>query len=183
MAKKKSFFWSNFWGETGRNSGKWASNKLFGISGWATPKRIILNSDDMRKKTSGDDFLEDEIQTESRQNVKQDRNYLYKKATDLKFENDDIKEICENIDELLLGAHQAIQDQISVNIFKVKIRSGINRLYRLGETDMADFYSSELKKLTGSVVLERIGRFVLIVIVFAGLVFFAFFYKSPFSLF
>lgn len=44
----KSRFWGNFWGETGRNSGKWVSNKVFGNSGWATPKRHIFNTDSKR---------------------------------------------------------------------------------------------------------------------------------------
>jgi hypothetical protein len=29
-------FWSSFWRETGKNTGKWASNKIFG-RGWSTP--------------------------------------------------------------------------------------------------------------------------------------------------
>lgn len=38
-------FWGNFWGEAGRNSGKWVSNKVFGPTGWATPKRHILSNE------------------------------------------------------------------------------------------------------------------------------------------
>lgn len=41
----KNSFWGNFWGETGRNSGKWVSNKLFGPAGWATPRRHIFNNE------------------------------------------------------------------------------------------------------------------------------------------
>jgi hypothetical protein len=45
MAKKSSF-WRNFWGETGRNTGKWMSNKVFGNTGWATPRRHLLGAND-----------------------------------------------------------------------------------------------------------------------------------------
>lgn len=41
-------FWGNFFGETGRNSGKWVSNKVFGPTGWATPKRHIFSNDNRR---------------------------------------------------------------------------------------------------------------------------------------
>lgn len=58
MSRNNSF-WSNFWGETGRNSGKWVSNKVFGLAGWATPKRHIFNNEikiaeNAARKTSDD---------------------------------------------------------------------------------------------------------------------------------
>lgn len=43
---KRNRFWGNFWGETGRNSGKWMTNKVFGPAGWATliyPKKTDDN--------------------------------------------------------------------------------------------------------------------------------------------
>jgi hypothetical protein len=55
-------FWRNFWGETGRNSGKWVSNKVFGDAGWATPRRHIFSNDSGKiqkiAKKALDDFPE-----------------------------------------------------------------------------------------------------------------------------
>lgn len=42
---KKSTFFQSFWREAGRNTGKWASNKIFGPTGWATPRRHIIDRD------------------------------------------------------------------------------------------------------------------------------------------
>ncbi len=175
MARRSSF-WRNFWGETGRNSGKWMSNKVFGDEGWATPKRVILRSEGSGKSDKDDDFLDEGDELPSVK-TKLDKKYLYLKATELKFDSNDIAEISTSLDELLLGARQALQDQSSVDIFKVKIRSGITRLKRLGEIDLADFYSSELKRLNRSVILKKISIFILAIIVFSGLIFVAFFYK------
>lgn len=58
----KNRFWGNFWGETGRNSGKWVSNKVFGPAGWATPRRHIFNNEmkiaEKAAMKSMDDFSE-----------------------------------------------------------------------------------------------------------------------------
>lgn len=35
-------FWGSFWRETGKNTGKWASNKIFG-KGWSTPYSHDVN--------------------------------------------------------------------------------------------------------------------------------------------
>jgi len=40
--RKKNTFFSSFWRETGKNTGKWASNKIFGDTGWSTPRRHII---------------------------------------------------------------------------------------------------------------------------------------------
>jgi hypothetical protein len=44
--RKKNTFFSSFWRETGKNTGKWASNKVFGNTGWATPRRHVIERGD-----------------------------------------------------------------------------------------------------------------------------------------
>ena len=171
-------FFKSFWRETGKNTGKWASNKVFG-SGWSTPFRHIVQSD-----TPTAEGLEQLAENLSNRRINEpsgppvDRKYLYKKASELQFDGHELDEICKNMDELLLGAHQAVQDQSSVDIFTIKIRSGIHRLLRMGETDLAAFYTSELEKLNKSVFWKKVGFFLLMVLVFGGLIFFAFFMRA-----
>lgn len=54
MARKSSF-WNAFKRETGKNTGKWASNKIFG-TGWSTPYKNDLSI----TNSSADDALDDE---------------------------------------------------------------------------------------------------------------------------
>jgi hypothetical protein len=59
-------FWRNFWGETGRNSGKWASNKVFGDKGWATPRRHIFSNDTARIEKENKKTLDDLSESQNR---------------------------------------------------------------------------------------------------------------------
>lgn len=58
--RRKSTFWTNFWRETGKNTGKWTSNKVFGNSGWSTPRRHIFDNDssNSNSKSQKSSFLE-----------------------------------------------------------------------------------------------------------------------------
>jgi hypothetical protein len=174
-------FWSNFLRETGRNTGKWASNKIFGDTGWATPKRHILHGSDGKKRTSRsvEDSSNDEESSLATQLYVQDqlrsKRELKEKATQIQIDSDDVNVICTSIDELLTGARIAQQNHSSESIFTSKIRAGIMRLHRLGETEMADFYRSELNKVLFTKAMRKMGQLILAVLVFGGLIFFAFF--------
>lgn len=43
-------FWKSFTREVGKNTGKWASNKIFGNTGWATPRRHIIEVEERKKQ-------------------------------------------------------------------------------------------------------------------------------------
>jgi hypothetical protein len=45
-------FWGSFWRETGKNTGKWASNKVFG-RGWSTPHSHDVNLNHSGSNLSG----------------------------------------------------------------------------------------------------------------------------------
>lgn len=46
-------FWGSFWRETGKNTGKWASNKIFG-RGWSTPYSHDVNINNTPNSPSND---------------------------------------------------------------------------------------------------------------------------------
>lgn len=182
---KKSRFWGNFWGETGRNTGKWASNKVFGPTGWATPRRHILHNE-KGGKTSGksqssssssssstneDQDMASELFLNDHYKNRQD---LQNKADSIRFDSNDVDVICTNIDELLTGARSAQQNNLSEGVFIPKIRAGIMRLQRLREHELAAFYKGELNQVLRVKWLEKLKYFLIMVVVFGGLIFFAF---------
>ncbi|MDD2197865.1 MAG: hypothetical protein PHW91_11840 [Bacteroidales bacterium] len=44
-------FGKSFSQELGKNTGKWASNKIFGNTGWATPRRHVIEVEQRKKAT------------------------------------------------------------------------------------------------------------------------------------
>jgi len=159
---KKSRFWGNFWGETGRNTGKWASNKVFGPSGWATPRRHIFDSDSTGKSRSSSN------RTSSSGNSSDDWDEaridrLMGTANDISFSGSSVDSICNSLDDLLTSARKANkyagENKLSGSIFQTKINAGIMRLRRLGERELADFYQSEFKKVKYSTFLTKGGPY------------------------
>ncbi|NBX79092.1 MAG: hypothetical protein EBQ94_01740, partial [Flavobacteriales bacterium] len=101
---KKSRFWGGFWGETGRNSGKWLSNKIFGQTGWATPKRLIFDNDtgnsesnSSNENSSDTDAEWDELRI----------NNLLEVAHEISFNDSNVESICSSLDNLLTAARKA----------------------------------------------------------------------------
>jgi len=170
---KRSSFWGSFWRETGKNTGKWTSNKIFG-SGWSTPyKHIVEKSSD---ETSGSRIKSSPSSSHDKENLSgHHANFLFEKADEIDFNSNHANEITQKLDDLLQGAHQAIQNQSSVSIFTAKIRSGIQRLRRLGDHDSAVFYQKELNRIHRSYYLKIVGLIIISIIVFGALAFFAFF--------
>lgn len=162
---KKSRFWGSFWGETGRNSGKWVSNKLFGPSGWATPKRLIFdndisNSETISSKENNSDAEDewDEIRI----------NNLLEVAHEITFNDSDVDSICSSLDNLLTAARKANKyaqnNKLSSDIFQSKINAGIMRLRRLSEKELADFYQLEFQKVKRSTLWKKAAPFVFILV-------------------
>lgn len=173
----KSRFWGNFWGETGRNSGKWISNKMFGNAGWATPRRHIFGdgSGDEKKirnrsstssssasasrslsydTTKSQELIETHrIALEEKElnfkHVNQEK--ILEMAKNIKFNASDLESICSTLDDLILGATKTNNfmktTSFNDNIFVHKIKAGIVRLNRLEEYEMAEFYTLQLKGL------------------------------------
>lgn len=175
---RKSRYWGNFWGETGRNTGKWLSNKVFGETGWATPRRHIMHNEGnkSRSKSRQSNSVSDSSD-ESDVYLKEhyrNENMLKQKASGITFNSDDVNEICVNLDQLITGANMAHESQTSVGMFTSKIRSGILRLRRLGEHELADFYQKELNR-TGRKQIKRTILLILTgIVTFGGLIYFAF---------
>ena len=158
---KKSRFWGGFWGETGRNSGKWLSNKIFGPTGWATPKRLIFDNDtgnsesnSSNENSSDTDAEWDELRI----------NNLLEVAHEISFNDSNVESICSSLDNLLTAARKANKyaqsNKLSSDIFQTKINAGIMRLRRLSEKELADFYQLELQKVKRSTLWKKATPFV-----------------------
>jgi hypothetical protein len=170
MSRKKSNFWGSFWRETGHNTGKWASNKIFGPTGWATPRRHIFDSDN---STSANKRITRSSQPSTYSHVQHDwseeriDSILYM-ANEISFNSNDVDEICVKLDDLLTGARTAKKYIHSKNmcneVFVSKIKSGIMRLRRNQEDELADFYTKELKSVTRSANWSKAAPWIFIVI-------------------
>jgi len=144
---KSNRFWGGFWRETGKNTGKWASNKVFG-DGWSTPFRTRISRDEPSFEEIEAVVSRTQAPRGGMSKRMSDPDYLFDKAEEVQFNSSEINDITNKLNELLLGAHKAIEDGTSVQIFRTKIRSGIQRLKRLGETETARFYESEYSKIS-----------------------------------
>jgi hypothetical protein len=158
-------FFKSFWRETGKNTGKWASNKVFG-DGWSTPFRTRISRDEPSIEEIEAVVSRTQAPRGGMSKRMSDPDYLFDKAEDVQFNSSEINDITNKLDELLLGAHKAIEDGTSVQIFRTKIRSGIQRLKRLGEIDTAHFYESEYGKISRGVMMGRL----FIVFIFVALI-------------
>ena len=176
MSANKSRFWGNFWGETGRNTGKWASNKLFGSRGWSTPRMHLFDNQENKTRELQKELIEE--QTEDYITIEKHKTLknLNKQANEINYTSNEVDDIIKNLDQLLTSARQAQQNDSSENIFTTKIRSGIMRLKRIGEIEMAVFYENELKKIQLTKIGNRLLFGLFIVLIFGGLLFFAFVY-------
>jgi hypothetical protein len=161
MSRKKSNFWGSFWQETGRNTGKFTSNKIFGPTGWATPRRHIFDSDNSssgsrRKSISSiDETYDSSSKSDSTYDWKDERvENIIDMANKISFNSNDVNNICNNLDDLLTGASTANKfinsHKMCNKIFVSKIKSGIMRLRRIQEHELADFYTQELKSVIRS---------------------------------
>jgi hypothetical protein len=158
-------FFKSFWRETGKNTGKWASNKVFG-DGWSTPFRTRISRDEPSIEEIEAVVSRTQAPRGGMSKRMSDPDYLFDKAEEFQFNSSEINDITNKLDELLLGAHKAIEDGTSVQIFRTKIRSGIQRLKRLGETETARFYESEYSKISRGVMMGRL----FIVFIFVALI-------------
>jgi len=178
MAKKSSF-WSNFWGETGRNTGKWVSNKVFGNTGWATPRRH-LHGDGKNTKYNNDSIFNVNLAKGKNGNIYDFDLDLNKKVehdwgqarienilemvSEIDFNTNNVDENCTKLDDLFVGLYKAMELEVSIDMFLVKIRSGIARLRRAGAGEIADFYLSELKILNKKKNRKIWGIIILVII-------------------
>lgn len=167
---KKSRFWGNFWGETGRNTGKWASNKVFGPTGWATPRRHIFdgdNSTSSTKRTRRSSVNNSSSETEHDwSEARVDR--IIEMANEISFNSNNIDEICTKLDDLLTGAQTANKlihsNNMCNKVFVSKIKAGIMRLRRNQEYELASFYSQELKSVTRSANWSKAAPWIVVIV-------------------
>lgn len=162
-------FWTNFWRETGRNTGKWVSNKVFGNSGWATPRRHYINFEHEGikgafnlKPGSDDEFMRSvqwELQRLEEMGKRED---MIEEVSKIQFTNNPEK-IAFDLEKLLviLGKLK-LGDNLRHSVI-VKIEAGIKRLILLKQHEMAHFYNQQLKRLKRRpiiVVITSLGMFV-----------------------
>jgi hypothetical protein len=142
-------FWNSFFRETGKNSGKWLSNKVFGSS-WSTPYSIehkyATAANQRRKKIEENGFGLDEIEFNSVDQEliklgisKEDRNSSFE------FEGTTSQEIEIVLDRLFLEL-KSTKSNLGMNPdqAKFKIKTGIHKLKTLEKHEIATFYENEL---------------------------------------
>jgi len=207
MTPTKRSFWRNFWGETGRNTGKWASNKIFGVTGWATPRRIIFdgldkNSIEKVKKLTNNstpeptnldnqisgfnDIKNDEIHkhnfAEEKElldlNEEYEEQQLYAEARKVNFNIKNTGNISSQLDKLLTAAFTAANNNMNIDVYVSRINTGIILLRRLNENKLADHYTEEKQRLVVGKKRKNLLLILVFVVVLTALVYFAFFYKS-----
>jgi len=160
-------FLNSFFRETGKNTGKWVSNKVFG-SGWSTPHRIrheYGNADDSNK--SDDDFGDAHLRA---LNTETRRVRHLVEETD--FTINDADAISVQLDDLITAGRNSWNTNTSLGLFRPKIQSGILRLRRLGEQELAAHYQSEWNRLNRGRIFRVFMLILLAVVLLGGLAIF-----------
>jgi hypothetical protein len=146
---KGSSFWGSFWRETGKNTGKWASNKVFG-SGWSTPFKHIVEGESGKDSRDMDLEIDNMLskigEKKSCSSVNSDE-FMLNAANKVVFNQNDITDVRTKLDELLVNANMARDKWRNSRIFEVKIKSGIILLKQAGATELANFYEIELNNI------------------------------------
>jgi hypothetical protein len=158
-------FWKSFLRETGKNSGKWVSNKIF-KEGWSTPYRFNKRLDSIEQKQSRPSKLQQK-DIPRKENKKQSIDHpvftknvqndnLNKLTNDILNLNipDEKQEIIDVL-EYLMGVVQFLQwntdkkSKLKNNISDTSLKKyeiALNRLKLLSHDDYL-FFNQELKKL------------------------------------
>jgi len=164
-------FWSSFFRETGKNSGKWLSNKVFGSS-WSTPYSIEHKHTPApqrrRRKIDEGDFGLDEIEPRNDEAKPNTQALTEPAEMSLDFDGSSSEEIEKVMDRLFLELKSHETDTaINQDQAKFKIRTGIHKLRSLGYEQSAAYYENELnafvkKEKSGQVVAIIFGIICLI---------------------
>jgi len=178
-------FWKSFLRETGKNSGKWLSNKVF-KEGWSTPYRFNKRLDSIEKnhkqnqlyKSHSKNITYEESKSQLTNeafsnNVQKDN--LEKLTTDILNLNipDEKHEIIDLL-EYLMGVLQYLQWDSSIksklknNISDTSLKKyeiAMNRLKLLSDDDYL-FFNSEFRKLQKKRFLQKYLLLIVIVLFF-----------------
>ena len=160
-------FLSSFFRETGKNTGKWVSNKVFG-SGWSTPHRIRHEHGSTDDSNKSDDDFGDAHLRELNAETRRVRNLV--EETD--FTNNDADAISVQLDDLITAGRNSWNTNTSLGLFRPKIQSGILRLQRLGEQELAAHYQSEWNRLNRGRIFRVFMLILLAVVLLGGLAIF-----------
>jgi len=101
---------------------------------------------------------------------------LFEKVEGIQLDAHDTRVITQQLDELFLAAHQALEKRTDETVFLSKIRSGIHRLDKLGDRVSADFYRQELKVLNRSRHSATLFAVVVCLLSFGAMAYIAFFH-------
>ena len=156
-------FWGSFWRETGKNTGKWASNKVFG-RGWSTP-----HSHDVNINHSGSNFSGiNNIDNSSGNNTDDLLNELHENDAlesqrSIEILNQDFsdnpKELFEQVSDLISQLNVrsiGVQSSSMKNALTSRAKHGILLMESLGMQDAAAEFKKELKQYR----IKNYSRFV-----------------------
>lgn len=160
-------FFKSFWRETGKNTGKWASNKVFG-DGWSTPFRVHRTSSRNRQTLSdiSDEAARGRRNREREIERNEEKARILEEVNAIQFNSDDPRVIAAQLDTLFTLLRYLKEKNYAVNsMVDSRIRAGILWLKRTGDFELASFYQSEYRKIRYlSVVTESVkvlGFFIL----------------------
>jgi hypothetical protein len=162
-------FWSSFWRETGKNTGKWASNKMFG-RGWSTPFSHDVNVNHSGSNFSGNNSLDysSGSNNSSGNNTDDLLNELLEndalesqRSTEILNQDfsDNPKELFEQVSDLISQLNVrsiGIQSSSMKNGLISRARHGILLMETLGMHEAAAEFKKELKQYQ----YKNYGRFV-----------------------
>jgi hypothetical protein len=159
-------FWSSFWRETGKNTGKWASNKIFG-RGWSTPYSHDVNVTNTSSPASNDGQRVDNnlrsesiIQNDSQEVERSNRMLDEDFSKDPMVLFNQVSDFIAQLNTRTVG----VQSSGKKSALITKARHGIMLMEMGGMHEAAAEFRSQLRQYR----IKQIGRFIL-AIVFLGI--------------
>lgn len=125
-------------------------------------------------------FLSDDDSSDSRSKSNYEEESLEEKilkedqihASSINLDTDDIDELCNKLDQLLTNCRSSKSRQdgfnTSIEVYKSKILSGINKLNRKKEIELAGFYSAQLKEIEKSISRTKIVKWITMLLLGVG---------------
>jgi hypothetical protein len=154
-------FWGSFWRETGKNTGKWASNKVFG-KGCSTPYSHDVNINQSNESHSGNRGSNEISNTDDILNEMHRNDAVYsERSIDILDQNfsDNPKELFEQVSDLISQLNitaVGINSSSTKNALIARAKHGIILMETLGMHEAAQAFKSELRTYR----FRQYGRFV-----------------------
>lgn len=161
-------FGKSFKREFGKNTGKWASNKVFGKTGWSTPRRHVIEAEERKKKERSED-REYKLQEKERElkQIKKELAEVEKKERIIReireiYFDGNSEQIYETLGELLINLKLVTTTSYDADVYNVnlmKFEQGLKKLERMFGTDsMAEIYYNERNTEVERIILKFLKR-------------------------